>query len=153
MSGQRQLPGGRRQHTSMRGSRSRSWWTSGAGIAGTAVVAVLAVAVVVLAFRHRGGSEVSRGDLTALQAQVDSVDGRVAALQRALEALARKPTGEPKVPAATKQIAARQALAERCLTQLQAQIDDIIAYLSYGPAPTRTRVTGACVSLLEPHGR
>jgi len=157
---------GRQKHSSTRGprgpvapgpapARSRPKGASTA-MAGTAIVAVLAVVVVVLAYRvghHSGGPTV--GDVSELEARIDAIGGQVNAMQATVDnaaaqakvALARssRPAKQPAQPA--------QPLLATCLTQVQREVDDLQAYLAYGTRPRRDRVSGPCLRLLNPRFR
>lgn len=149
----------RTSHPSTRGPRHLG---RGAGlpVVGTAVVAVLAVAVVVLAFRLRdeSSSEPERADLAALETRVAELDGELTALGRTARDLARQTLAsldkaDKAAAAASGKQATRQRLLARCLGQVQRQVDDLQAYLALGTSPRRDRVSGGCVSLLQPRFR
>lgn len=144
-------PFGRRSHLSQRGPRPQR--SSTTAIVGTTVVAVLAVVVVVLAFRvaDKSGDDTSGADRAQLETRIAEVDGRVADLHKTVRDLARQALAN--LDRATKSGAAQnksQAAVARCLTQLQNEVDDLQAYLAYGTPPRRDRVSGGCVALLQP---
>jgi hypothetical protein len=157
-------PYGRRTHLSNRGPgpRARPRRTSSVGFVGTAIIAVLAVVVVVLAYRlskHTDGGA-SAGDVSALEARVDELNGRLNQLETTTRQLARQAARTRTPPAANggsleeeRAQMKTEALLGSCLGQIQRQIDDLQAYLAYGTAPRRDRVSGGCVSLLQPRFR
>jgi hypothetical protein len=151
----------RRGHLSHRGPRSpRSTPKLGpAALAGTAIVAILAVVVVVLAVKLRddggGGREsVAPSDAAALAARLESAEASIVSLRKTIVGLGREVTGDLKQVTKTRAAQTRRAQRlESCIVQLQDQVDDLQAYLSYGTAPRASRVSGACVSLLKPRFR
>jgi hypothetical protein len=143
-------PGPRAPRTARRG---RSGVTA---IAFTAVIGVLAVTIAMLSYQaatNDSGSDNS-SELSALEARVDLLDGRLAAAQKT----ARRAAADAKAslaavrkkPSVTSPRATPQPGLARCLTQVQREIDDLQAYLAFRTPPHRHRVTGACRTLLTP---
>jgi hypothetical protein len=141
---------GRHRHPSYRGPSTPRSRSATAAIAGTAVVAILAVLVVVLSYRvgHRNTS-VSSGDLSEVKARIDELSGRVNGLQATVRNVARQANASRGKTAQKTQTKSDPQLAT-CLTQLQREVDDLQAYLAYRTPPRRDRVSGACLTLLQP---
>src|SRR4051794_18421360 len=120
---------------SSRMPHSRRGRSGTAAIAGTAVIAILAVMVVVLSYRsgHRQENSVSLGDFSAVEARVDALAGQMAVLRENMQSIAkqRKPYGLS--PTAIK---ANHKLAT-CMSQVQHEVDDLIAYLQFRTTPRR----------------
>jgi hypothetical protein len=121
-------------------------------IAVTAVIGVLTVAVAMLSYQaatNDSGSNNS-SELSALEARVDALDGRLTAAQytarRAAADAQASLTAVRKLPRASTS----QPGLSNCLKQVQREIDDLQAYLAYRTPPRRNRVAGACRTLLTP---
>ena len=135
-------------------------------IAVTAVIGVLAVVIAMLSYQaatNDSGSGNSN-DLSALEARVDLLDGRLLAVQKRLLA-AQKTTQRAAADAKSAAARAKATLAAarkkpravtpqpglaHCLTQVQREIDDLQAYLAFRTPPRRDRVSGTCRTLLTP---
>jgi cob(I)alamin adenosyltransferase len=121
-----------------------------AAIAGTTIIAVLAVVVVVLSYRVADRkSSIGQQDFSALEARVNELNGRLNGVQQD----AQKALGQAQASLAAAKKAPKSQAQPRlaaCLQQLQRQIDDLQAYLAYRTPPRRDRVSGACLRLLQP---
>jgi uncharacterized protein (DUF3084 family) len=165
---------GRFSHLPAREPRDSPRSTTAAALAGTAVVAILAVVIVALAYRagNRDG-DVSRSDLSALSKRFDERIDKLADQTEALQASVQAIQKNVQVVGATARAAqtsahaasqqAKAALAEAkesagklnpelatCLAQIQDEIDDLQAYVAYRWRLRRGRVSGSCISLLHP---
>jgi uncharacterized protein YlxW (UPF0749 family) len=128
----------------------------------TVMVAVLTAAVLVLATTDRGKKTViQRSGGGASQAQVQSLDkrlgaleSRIGAVQQAVAKLASRKDGTtPHTVVPSKQLqtltAQLQGMAQ-CMFEVQKEIDDLEGYLAYRTPLVRHRVTGQCANLLQP---
>lgn len=171
---------GRFAHPSAGEPRSPLRTPAAAALGATAVVAILAVVAVALAYRAGDRhSDVDRSELanlstriTMLRDRTDAVEKGVGDLQTSvggvltsLRAL-RKDVHAAQVTAQTASKQAKAATAEAkeakesggklkpqlatCLQQIQNEIDDLQAYVVYRYRLHRGRVSGSCVDLLEP---
>ena len=121
-----------------------------AAIAGTTIIAVLAVVVVVLSYRVADRNNgVSAKDVSGLEARVDELNGRLDAMRATVQTSARQAKASLAAAKHAPRSATQPQLAA-CLAQVQREIDDLQAYLSYRTPPHRDRVTGACLRLLQP---
>ena len=126
---------GRQSHPSHRGPRPPTRRRSGVvAIAGTTVISVLAVVVVVLSYRVADRTTgVSPKDVSGLEARVDELSGRLDAMQTTVQTSARR--AKASLAAAKRASRSGQSSAQpqlaACLTQVQREIDDLQAYLAY----------------------
>jgi hypothetical protein len=121
---------------------------------------VLAVVVVVLAVKLRddgGGGDKAKAapaDTAALAARLDAAERSIVSLRKTIVGLGRELKAD--LAKTTKQTAppvTRTQRLESCIVQLQDEVDDLQAYLSYGTTPRASRVSGACLNLLRPRFR
>ncbi|HKP17220.1 MAG TPA: hypothetical protein VJT84_01995 [Gaiellaceae bacterium] len=158
----------------------RSPSPAAAALAATAVVAILAVVAVALAYRAGDRhSDVDRSQLANLSTRITTLRDRTAAVEssvgdlqtsigsvlaslrglrtevHAAQVTARAASKQAK--AATAQATEAKASGGKlnpqlatCLEQIQNEIDDLQAYVVYRYRLHRGRVSGSCVSLLEP---
>ena len=135
--------------------RTRPKRSGVSAIAGTTVIAVLAVVVAVLSYQavHRDPSP-SASDVSQLESRLDEVAGRLDATQATARSAARQ--AQASLAAVKKKAGAPAAQPglSACLVEVQREIDDLQAYLAYRTPPRRDRIQGACRRLLEPrfHG-
>jgi chromosome segregation ATPase len=151
--------------------------TQAAALAATAVIAMLAVVVVALAY-HAGDrhSDVDRSELASLSTRISTLSDRTERIERSVGDVQRSIGGvlasqrsirkqaqaaQATAAAASKQAKAATAQAQKasttinpqlaaCLTQIQNEIDDLQAYAVYRSRLRRGRVYGSCRDLLDP---
>lgn len=140
-----------RRHLSSGHSRPPGRRSSATAIAGTVIVAVLAVVVVVLAYRvgHRHTGP-TIGDFSELEARVDELAGQMNAMQATVDAVARQAKATLAKAKRNAPAQARDTGLAACLVQVQREVDDLQAYLAYRTPPRRDRVSGSCLALLQP---
>jgi hypothetical protein len=122
-------------------------------IAGTTVIAVLAVVVAVLSYHAATkDSSGSAADVSRLEARLDELAGQLAATQATAQAAARQ--ARASLAAAKKKPTRATAPVlpglATCLSEVQREIDDLQAFLAYRTPPHRNRVHGSCATLLKP---
>jgi septal ring factor EnvC (AmiA/AmiB activator) len=84
-----------------------------------------------------------------VQASLKALAARVDALEAALGRVRSRPSGTKPLRTKLASLGAQLKTANRCLFQLQKQLDDLQAYALTRQA-LHKRVSGACVGILEP---
>ena len=134
--------------------RTRPKRSGVSAIAGTTVIAVLAVVVAVLSYQavHHDPSS-SASDVAQLESRLDAVAGQLDATQATARAAERQARASLTAVKKKTAPAAKPGLSA-CLVEVQREIDDLQAYLAYRTPPRRDRIQGACRRLLQPrfHG-